>query len=90
MEAFEGLEPVKFNYKRNKGEEYVGFIAEDVPDLVATRDRRGMSAMDVVAGLTKVVQEQQVSLKEQKKRDEEQQRTIDELRKEIDELKKRK
>jgi ubiquinone biosynthesis protein len=31
-----------------------GFIAEDVPALVATPDRRGLSAMDLVALLTKV------------------------------------
>ena len=37
----------------------MGFIAEDVPDLVATKDRKGMSPMDVTAVLTKVVQQQQ-------------------------------
>jgi hypothetical protein len=42
----------------------VGFIAEDVPDLVATEDRKGMSAMDVVAVLTKVVQDQQQTIEE--------------------------
>jgi hypothetical protein len=35
----------------------VGFIAEDVPDLVSTKDRKGLSPMDIVAVLTKVVQE---------------------------------
>ena len=30
-----------------------------MPDLVASKDRKGMSPMDVVAVLTKVVQEQQ-------------------------------
>lgn len=53
------LEPVRFNYKADDGEEYVGFIAEDVPDLVATSDRTGLSAMDIVAVLTSVVQQQQ-------------------------------
>jgi len=79
MEALEGLEPVKYNYKRSKGEEYVGFIAEDVPELVATKDRKGMSAMDVVAVLTKVVQEQQRTVKEQ-------QETISELKNRITKL----
>ena len=37
----------------------MGFIAEDVPDLVATKDRKGLSPMDIVAVLTKVLQEQQ-------------------------------
>ena len=59
LEALDGLEPVQFNYRNDNGEDYVGFIAEDVPDLVATRDRDGLSAMDIVAVLTRVVQEQQ-------------------------------
>ena len=54
-----GLEPVHFNYRDDRDEHYVGFIAEDVPELVATGDREGLSAMDIVAVLTKVVQEQQ-------------------------------
>ena len=53
------LSPAKFNYKVDKDDEYLGFIAEDVPDLVATKDRKGLSPMDIVAVLTKVVQKQQ-------------------------------
>ena len=68
MNAFNALVPVKFNYKSNKKEECVGFIAENVPDLVATGDRKGMNPMDVVAVLTKVVQEQQKTLSELKKK----------------------
>jgi hypothetical protein len=59
MIALKGLNPVKFHYKTNKNDEHVGFIAEDVPDLVATQNRKALSAMDVVAVLTKVVKEQQ-------------------------------
>jgi hypothetical protein len=43
----------------------VGFIAEDVPALVATADRKGLSPMDVVAVLTKVVQEKSRELEAQ-------------------------
>ena len=57
--ALSGLEPIKFRYKKDKEEKYLGFIAEDVPDLVATKDRKGLSAMDIVAVLTRVVQYQQ-------------------------------
>ena len=57
MSAFQGLNPVAFNYKSGAGEEHIGFIAEDVPELVATKDRKGLSPMDIVAVLTKVVQE---------------------------------
>lgn len=53
------LTPVKFTYKLQKDEEYIGFIAEDVPELVATGDRKGLSPMDIVAVLTRVVQQQQ-------------------------------
>ena len=35
-----------------------GFIAEEVPELISTKDRKGLSSMDIVAVLTKVVQEQ--------------------------------
>jgi hypothetical protein len=43
----------------------VGFIAEDVPELVAMEDRKGLSAMEIVAVLTTVVQEQQEVIQEQ-------------------------
>jgi hypothetical protein len=64
MEALAKLNPVRFNYKAQREETHVGFIAEDVPALVATKDRKGMSPMDVVAVLTKVVQEQQKTIAE--------------------------
>jgi hypothetical protein len=59
VEELKRLSPVKYNYKVDKADKHVGFIAEDVPELVATADRKGMSTMDIVAVLTKVVQEQQ-------------------------------
>ena len=66
VDTLKGLNPVKFSYKANSDERHVGFIAEDVPELVATKDRKGMSSMDVVAVLTKVVQEQQKTVQEQR------------------------
>ena len=70
-EAFETLrniKPVKFNYKKDEaGETNVGFIAEDVPELVATEGRKGLVSMEVVAVLTKVVQEQQELISSQQK-----------------------
>ena len=59
INALSQLKPVKFRYKNEKNEEYLGFIAEDVPELVATNDKKGLASMDIVAVLTKVVQEQQ-------------------------------
>ena len=64
LETLKGLNPVRFNYKAKKGDEHVGFIAEDVPDLVASQDRKGMSSMDVVAVLAKVVKEQQKTIEQ--------------------------
>jgi hypothetical protein len=64
MDTLKGLNPVKFSYKASSDERHVGFIAEDVPELVASTDRKGMSSMDVVAVLTKVVQEQQKTIAE--------------------------
>jgi hypothetical protein len=62
QEAFRALSPVKYNYKADKEERHVGFIAEDVPALVASKDRKSLSPMDVVAVLTRVVQEQQKTI----------------------------
>jgi hypothetical protein len=63
--ALSGLSPVKFVYKVDPTERHVGFVAEDVPDLVATKDRKALSPMDIVAVLTRVVQEQQKTVETQ-------------------------
>jgi hypothetical protein len=60
----ENLKPVAFNYKKNDQEQHVGFIAEEVPELVANNDRKSLDSMDITAVLTKVVQEQQKMIKE--------------------------
>jgi len=62
--ALEGLNPVKYNYKMDKEDKHVGFIGEDVPELIATKDRKGLSPMDIVAVLTRVVQEQRRMISE--------------------------
>ena len=64
MAALVALAPVRFNYRDERQEDYVGFIAEDVPDLVASRDRNTLSPMDIVAVLTRVVQAQQQKIEE--------------------------
>jgi hypothetical protein len=60
QETLAALAPVRYHYKVNPDEKHVGFIAEDVPDLVAREDRKSLSPMDIVAVLTKVVQEQKL------------------------------
>jgi hypothetical protein len=74
-ETLKQLNPVTFRYKAEPATKHVGFIAEDVPNLVATEDRKGLSAMDIVAVLTKVVQEQQ--------------KTIEQLSAKVDQLEKK-
>ena len=64
LAALSELEPVHFRYREDLDEAHVGFIAEDVPPLVATNDRTSLSPMDVVAVLTRVVQEQQRRIEE--------------------------
>jgi len=83
MDALEQLKPVEFAYKADSQEKHVGFIAEDAPDIVASKDRKGMSPMDVVAVLTKVVQEQQELIREQKKIVQEQKEIVQEQQKTI-------
>lgn len=65
LQALADLNPVTFTYKADEGEKYVGFIAEEVPDLVASADRKSLGALDIVAVLTKAVQEKSRVIDEQ-------------------------
>ena len=64
LKALRELQPVTYNYKVLPDDPKVGFIAEDVPEIVATPQRDGLSALDIVAVVTKVVQEQQKTIEE--------------------------
>jgi hypothetical protein len=68
MSALSELNPVTFNYKVDKSEKEAGFISEEVPELVATKSRKTLDPTDIVAVLTKVVQEQQKTISELKER----------------------
>jgi hypothetical protein len=68
FDALRTLQPMTYAYKANPRDTQVGFIAEDVPALVATPDRKGLSSMDIVAVLTKVIQEQQKTIEEMRGR----------------------
>ncbi len=65
IQALDGLEPVQYVYKDRREEARIGFIAEDVPALVARNDRKSLSTMDIVAVLTKVVQQQEKTVQQQ-------------------------
>ena len=57
------LNPVKFNYVADRPDiVHAGFIAEDVPDLVASADRQAIRLGDVVAILTKAVKDQRQAI----------------------------
>jgi hypothetical protein len=65
MAALQGLSAIKYNYKADsQKEQRIGFIAEDVPELVASTERDRLSPMDLIAVLTKAVQEQQKTIAE--------------------------
>lgn len=65
MATLQGLNAVKYNYKADsQKEQRIGFIAEEVPDLVASSKRDRLSPMDLIAVLTKAVQEQQKTITE--------------------------
>jgi hypothetical protein len=73
--ALEELEPVEFHYKQDP-ESQLGFIAEDVPEIVATEGRRSVRPMDFVAVLAKVVQNHEQRERELSETIAEQQREI--------------
>ncbi len=57
------LNPVKFNYATDQPDiVHAGFIAEDVPELVASTDRQAVRLGDVVAILTKAVKDQRQAI----------------------------
>ncbi len=84
--ALDNLEPVTFLYKQNPEQPNIGFIAEDVPDLIATQDRSSLSPLEITALLTKVVQDQNDEIERRKELIEKQQKQIDTLKKKIQNL----
>ncbi len=85
--AFSELQPVTFNYKTDLEQHHVGFIAEDVPDLVATINRKTLNTMDIVAVLTKVVQDKSQTIDRQQQKLEAQTKLIEAQRSEVAEIK---
>lgn len=79
--ALQQMDPVIYNYKNEKNETYVGFIAEEAPAEIVSADRTGVFALDTSAVLTKVVQDQQRKLEDQRN-------ALEKLRSEIKDLKK--
>ncbi|MEP0916963.1 tail fiber domain-containing protein [Leptolyngbya sp. DQ-M1] len=57
-QLLEELHPVKFNYIAEADKIRVGFISEDAPDLVASMDKKAINPLDILAILTKAIQDQ--------------------------------
>ncbi|MBW4670826.1 MAG: tail fiber domain-containing protein [Cyanomargarita calcarea GSE-NOS-MK-12-04C] len=63
LETLNSLEPVKFTYKDSPDPKiHVGFISEDVPNLLTSSDNTSVSPVDIAAVLTKAVKDQQVTI----------------------------
>jgi hypothetical protein len=59
MATLQSLSPVKYDYKGEKlFRQNLGFIAEDMPDNLASENRKTISPFEVTPILTKVAQEQ--------------------------------
>ena len=87
QDALRQLVPVEYVYKDDPtSEQRVGFIAEDVPEIVANADRKSVPIMDVVALLTRVVKDQQQTIEEQKQSNDEQKQLNDRLLLRLDAL----
>lgn len=83
--ALRQLTPVEFVYKNDEAaESRVGFIAEDVPEIVADQDRMSVPIMDVLALVTRVVKDQQITIDDQKQTINQQRVSLDQQKKTID------
>jgi endosialidase-like protein len=59
MSIVRALQPVRFKFKNmREGDFCLGFIAEDVPEQVGTRDRQAISPMGLIAALARALQVQ--------------------------------
>ena len=63
IETLKELNPVKFNYRDDNNKILkAGFIAEEIPDLLASTDRASLNPLEIISVLTKVMQEQQKAI----------------------------
>ncbi len=85
QKALDDLNPVTFNYRVSPDRKNVGFIAEEVPALVAMNDRKTLSALDIVAVLTQTVKDQEEQIQIQNQRFENIQKRILELKNKLGE-----
>jgi hypothetical protein len=61
--TLEALNPIRYDYKGQKAfRQNLGFIAEEMPDNLASEDRKSVSPFEVIPVLTRVAKEQQESI----------------------------
>jgi hypothetical protein len=57
-EVLRKLNPVKYSYKEDESQSlYLGFIAEDAPDILTSTDKTAVKLVDLVAVLTKALRD---------------------------------
>lgn len=61
--TLQDLRPIKYDYKSARSfRQNLGFIAEEMPDNLASEDRKSVSPFEVIPVLTRVAKEQQKSI----------------------------
>jgi hypothetical protein len=59
IELLNNLKPVAYDYKADSLKKHnIGFIAEDIPEIFTTSDRKSVALMDIIGVLTTVVKKQ--------------------------------
>ena len=64
-DVLKDLRPVSYRLNARPDESTLGFIAEDVPELVATGSRKTVNPMKIIAVLTRALQAQQQLIENQ-------------------------
>lgn len=81
------LDPVKFSYRSDEAHRIrAGFIAETVPDIVASADRQAVSILDVTAILAKMTKDHHLAIAQMTSLIEQQQQEISALNAKVERL----
>lgn len=66
--AIEQLEPVEFNFRGDRSRITMGFIAEDMPDMLTAGDKKAISPFEIITVLVSEVKEQEKMISYLKKK----------------------
>ena len=64
LELIESLDAMSFAYIADPNQPRLGFIAEEVPEVFGTADRKGVDPMGITAALTVIIQQQRDTIDE--------------------------